>query len=162
MIARFSNVTYGATCISENTTYVDTGFDSQQLSYTVIRDNCRPQLYCEQSSLTCQWTKVLGSPCLYDQECESVGSMFHSRSISCVSSVPALTGYALNLRRSHFVSRLGNMPSQQYVFSEVSLLLAQFYSSTSSLSDGCHLLNADNYSQETSIPTLSRALRVLS
>lgn len=70
-VCMFANVTYGMPCIMENTTYVDMDYDSQQASYTVFRDNCRPQLYCDQMTMACQWTKRLGSTCLSDQECDS-------------------------------------------------------------------------------------------
>ncbi|KZT25722.1 hypothetical protein NEOLEDRAFT_1092215 [Neolentinus lepideus HHB14362 ss-1] len=68
----YANATLGQRCFLDNTTYVDPGPNGQQVSRTIIRDNCRtPSLFCHQTYLQCLPTKPLGLPCLRDQECQT-------------------------------------------------------------------------------------------
>lgn len=74
--SRYTNVTLGEACITDNTTYVDVGPSGQQVANTVSRDNCQsPQFYCNPTELVCEGTLPLSSPCQADQQCTSV--FFH-------------------------------------------------------------------------------------
>ena len=78
-ICRYANVSLGASCITENTTYVDEDFNGQPVSITVYRDNCQSACYCDLNSLVCEKTKPLGTFCLSDPECELVSFVMSPR-----------------------------------------------------------------------------------
>ncbi|KAJ7157636.1 hypothetical protein C8R43DRAFT_882992 [Mycena crocata] len=68
--SRYANVTLGDRCITDNTTYIDIGPGGQQITNTVIRDNCRsPAFYCNPTELLCERTLPVGSLCQTDQQC---------------------------------------------------------------------------------------------
>ncbi|KAF9068174.1 hypothetical protein BDP27DRAFT_1295498 [Rhodocollybia butyracea] len=68
-ICMYANAT--TACVIDNTTYTDVGFNGRLFNTVVVRDNCRsPQLYCGQDTLVCERSKVLGSSCQIDQECQ--------------------------------------------------------------------------------------------
>ncbi|KAK8864490.1 hypothetical protein IAR55_001740 [Kwoniella newhampshirensis] len=68
----WANVTLGATCLRESTTYI--GYDLSGMSYTntVSRDNCvEGQGYCDLTTNQCLALAPLDSVCKSDRECQS-------------------------------------------------------------------------------------------
>lgn len=75
--SRYANVTLSERCITDNTAYLDVGPDGEQVANTVTRDNCQsPQFYCNPTSLVCEHTLPLSSPCQADLQCTSVRFFF--------------------------------------------------------------------------------------
>ncbi|KAI0773322.1 hypothetical protein BD413DRAFT_472846 [Trametes elegans] len=72
-ICMYANMTLGQPCILDGVTYIDVGPNGEQFSNTVTRHNCQtPQFFCDSGLSVCVPTKVLGSSCSSDQECQSL------------------------------------------------------------------------------------------
>ena len=70
---RYANVTLGAPCITDSTSYVGTGPKGKTSSNTVLRDNCiSPDLYYNATSNICEKKQAIGLVCQNDLECGSV------------------------------------------------------------------------------------------
>jgi hypothetical protein len=77
-------VTLGESCVSEETTYYsDVDANGQRFGVNVTRSNCKtPELYCDPATLVCQLTKAIGVSCVANSECEQVGSLVSTISIT--------------------------------------------------------------------------------
>lgn len=73
LCGRYASVTLGQPCSTDSVDYTSPGPTGQEFITTVTRHNCKtPQFFCDLVSHLCEPTKPPGSPCGYDQECQSV------------------------------------------------------------------------------------------
>ncbi|ESK86900.1 hypothetical protein Moror_3417 [Moniliophthora roreri MCA 2997] len=69
-VCMYANATFNEPCILESNAYISV-VSGQAYNTIISRDNCRsPQLYCDPNSKTCQASKLIGSYCEADAECE--------------------------------------------------------------------------------------------